>query len=98
MSPYPIDHILPEITAAVRANPAVIVQAPPGAGKTTRVPLALLEELAPRQGKIIMLEPRRIAAVAAARWMARQLGEPVGKTVGYTIRFDSRTSADTRLG
>jgi len=94
---YPIDHILPEITAAVRANPAVIVQAPPGAGKTTGVPLALLEELAPRQGKIIMLEPRRIAAVAAARWMARQLGEPVGKTVGYTIRFDSRTSADTRL-
>ena len=97
MPSYPIDHILPEVKAAVRANSAVIIQAPPGAGKTTRVPLALLEEFSPRQGKIIMLEPRRIAAVAAARWMARQRGEPVGRTVGYAIRFDSRISADTRL-
>ena len=97
MPPYPIDHILPEVKAAVRANPAVIIQAPPGAGKTTRVPPALLKELSPRQGKIVMLEPRRIAAVAAARWMAGQRGEPVGRTVGYAIRFDSRISADTRL-
>ncbi len=97
MSAYPIDPILPEVAAAVKSNPAVIIQAPPGAGKTTRVPPALLKDLSPQQGKIIMLEPRRIAAVAAARWMARQLGEPVGRTVGYAVRFDSRISGDTRL-
>jgi len=94
---YPIDPVLPEITAAFRTNPVVIIQAPPGAGKTTRVPPALMEDLSCRQGKIVMLEPRRLAAVAAARWMARQLGEAVGQTVGYTIRFASRISPATRL-
>ncbi|MFA5181515.1 MAG: ATP-dependent helicase HrpB [Syntrophales bacterium] len=95
--PFPIDHILPELKEAVLNRPAVVLQAPPASGKTTRVPLALLEAILPAHGKIIMLEPRRIAAVAAARWMAQRLKEPVGKTVGYAIRFDRRISKDTRL-
>jgi ATP-dependent helicase HrpB len=92
-----IDHILPELIKAVLSGQAVVLQAPPGSGKTTRVPLALLKEMPSHQGRIIMLEPRRIAAVAAARWMAHLLEEPVGKTIGYTIRFDRRISKDTRL-
>ena len=97
MTSYPIDTILPELKKAVQNGPSVIVHAPPGAGKTTRVPLALLDVIPPEQGRIIMLEPRRIAAVSAARWMARTLGEEVGGTVGYAIRFDSRSSAKTRI-
>jgi ATP-dependent helicase HrpB len=97
MDAYPIDHILPELIKAVSGGRAVVLQAPPGSGKTTRVPLALLKEMPSAQGRIIMLEPRRIAAVAAARWMAQLLGEPLGKTIGYTIRFDRRSSKDTRL-
>ncbi len=97
MHPCPIDHILPELKKAVFGSSAVVLQAPPGSGKTTRAPLALLMAMSSAQGRIIMLEPRRIAAVAAARWMARLLGEPVGKTVGYAIRFDSRISKNTRL-
>ena len=97
MKKYPIDHILTEMKEAVRAKPAVVLQAPPGSGKTTRVPLALLEVIPSAQGRIIMLEPRRIAAVAAARWMAQLLKEPVGQTVGYAIRFDRRVSKDTRI-
>lgn len=76
---------------------AVVLHAPPGAGKTTRVPLALLDIFPPKAGRIIMLEPRRIAAVSAARWMAQTLGEQAGETVGYSIRFESRVSAKTRI-
>ena len=97
MTSYPIDAILPELKAAVSGHPSVVLHAPPGAGKTTRVPLALLEVLKADQGKIVMLEPRRIAAVSAARWMARTLGEEAGGTVGYTIRFDSRVSSRMRI-
>lgn len=97
MRAYSIDHILPELKEAVARGRAAVLQAPPGSGKTTRVPLALLPATAPGRGRIVMLEPRRIAAVAAARWMAHLLDEPVGKTVGYTIRFDRRVSKDTRL-
>ncbi|MEK6742425.1 MAG: ATP-dependent helicase HrpB [Nitrospirota bacterium] len=97
MNSYPIDTILPELKKAVQNGPSVIVHAPPGAGKTTRVPLALLDVIPREQGRIIMLEPRRIAAVSAARWMARTVGEEVGGTVGYAIRFDSRSSARTRI-
>ncbi len=96
MDPYPIDSVLPELTKALLGWPSVVLQAPPGSGKTTRVPLALLDIL-PGSQRIVMLEPRRIAAVAAARWMARLLGEPVGKTVGYTIRFERKTSEETRI-
>ena len=94
---FPIDPILPALKEAVRAHPAVILKAPPGSGKTTRVPLALLEILPPEKGRIIMLEPRRLAAVGAARWMARGLGEKIGQTLAYSIRFDTRVTDQTRI-
>ena len=97
MKPYPIDSILPQLREAVQSNPSVILHAPPGAGKTTRVPLALLDLLPQGQGRIVMLEPRRIAAVSAARWMAQSLNEQAGGTIGYTIRFDTKKSAKTRI-
>jgi ATP-dependent helicase HrpB len=93
----PIDDILSELLEAVGTHSNVILHAPPGAGKTTRVPLALISTPALSTGRIIMLEPRRIAAVSAARWMAACLGEEVGQTVGYSIRFDNCTSAATRI-
>ena len=96
MNRLPIDEILPQLLSALKMNPAVVVQAPPGAGKTTRVPLALLEDQS-FKNKIIMLEPRRLAATNAARWMATCLGEEVGVTVGYNIRFDRKVSAATRI-
>ncbi|OGU15509.1 MAG: ATP-dependent helicase HrpB [Geobacteraceae bacterium GWC2_53_11] len=93
----PIDDILPSLLETVGIHQNIILHAPPGAGKTTRVPLALISSPAVPSGRIIMLEPRRIAAVSAARWMASCLGEEVGQTVGYSIRFDSCTSAATRI-
>ncbi len=94
---FPIAPLLPDILASLAAHPRLVLEAPPGAGKTTQVPLALLDAdwLAGR--RILMLEPRRVAARAAAGFMARQLGEDVGGTVGYRIRFDSRVSARTRI-
>jgi len=97
LTSYPIDDILPELRAAIREHPAVVLQAPPGSGKTTRVPLALLDVIPPQAGRILMLEPRRIAAVSAARWMAKTMGEEIGQTLGYSIRFDSRVSKSTRI-
>ncbi|MDD5170859.1 MAG: ATP-dependent helicase HrpB, partial [Syntrophales bacterium] len=94
---FPIDGIIPELKAAFARCPAVVLQAPPGSGKTTRVPIAFLEAIPPEKGRIIMIEPRRIAAVAAARWMARTLGEEIGQKIGYSIRFDSRVSQNTRI-
>jgi ATP-dependent helicase HrpB len=94
---YPIDDLLPRLKEAALAHPSVVLQAPPGSGKTTRVPLELLEVIPPEKGRIVMLEPRRIAAVSAARWMAQALGEEVGRTLGYSIRFDSRVSEKTRI-
>ena len=94
---YPIDTILPKLKDAVARHPAVILQAPPGAGKTTRVPIALLDVLPREAGRVIMLEPRRLAAVSAARWMAKSQGEQVGETIGYSIRFDTKTTARTRI-
>ena len=93
----PIDELLPELLATLSKHASVVIQAPPGAGKTTRVPLALLD--APWLGnkKIIMLEPRRIAARAAARFMAASLGEAVGETVGYRVRLDNKTGPNTRV-
>lgn len=76
---------------------SLLLQAPPGAGKTTRVPLALLEAWGPQAGTILMLEPRRLAAKAAAERLAASLGEPVGATVGYRVRFEQRCSAATRI-
>lgn len=97
MNALPIDTVLPKLKETIRAHSAVVLHAPPGAGKTTRVPLALLDVFPREQGRIMMLEPRRIAAVAAARWMAHTLGEEVGETVGYSIRFDTRRSDRTRV-
>src|SRR5512139_630704 len=94
---FPIDDILLRIKETVLASPSAVVQAPPGSGKTTRTPLALLEVIPPETGRILMLEPRRIAAVSAARWMAKTLGEEIGRTMGYSIRFESRVSEKTRI-
>ncbi|MBE0500519.1 MAG: ATP-dependent helicase HrpB [Desulfuromonadales bacterium] len=94
---YPVDASLPLLLAALTENSAVILQAPPGAGKTTRVPLALFK-LPTLTGKsILMLEPRRLAAVNAAFFMARQLGEKVGESIGYTVRYERRVSSATRI-
>jgi ATP-dependent helicase HrpB len=97
MNPLPIDAILPELLSTIHSHPNTVLHAPPGAGKTTRVPLALLDIVPPEAGRIVMLEPRRIAAASAARWMARTLGEEAGQTVGYSIRFESRVSPATRV-
>jgi ATP-dependent helicase HrpB len=96
-SGLPIDAVLPQIADAARACRPLVVTAEPGAGKSTVVPLALLESGILPSGKIVMLEPRRIAARAAARRMASLLGEPAGKTVGYRTRFETAVSADTRI-
>jgi ATP-dependent helicase HrpB len=96
-TPLPIDAVLDELTATLaRSNTAVLV-APPGAGKTTRVPLALLDASWTHGKKIIVLEPRRIAARAAADRMAQTLGEKAGGTVGYRVRFGSKVSRATRI-
>ncbi|PZR00090.1 MAG: ATP-dependent helicase HrpB [Cereibacter sphaeroides] len=92
-APLPIDEILPALIEAVVAGGQAVLQAPPGAGKTTRVPLALLD--AP--GRVVMLEPRRLAARAAAERMAETLGEAVGATVGYRIRGEAKVSGATRI-
>lgn len=96
-SPLPIDEVLPRVRASLREHPRLVLEAPPGAGKTTRVPLALLEEPWLQGRRVVMLEPRRVAARAAARFMAAALGEEVGRTVGYRIRFENRVSAGTRI-
>ncbi|WP_338469179.1 ATP-dependent RNA helicase HrpB [Roseobacter fucihabitans] len=92
----PIDTVLPEVIARLRGNRRLVLQAPPGAGKTTRVPLAILAAgLTP--GKIIMLEPRRLATRAAAERMADTLGEKPGETVGYRMRGTTKVSRATRI-
>ncbi|MEQ6340440.1 MAG: ATP-dependent helicase HrpB [Gammaproteobacteria bacterium] len=93
----PIEVTLPELRTALATHPAAVLQAPPGAGKTTLVPLALLDEPWLQGRSIVMLEPRRLAARAAAARMADLLGEKVGHTVGYRIRFDSQISRQTRI-
>ena len=90
----PVEAALPELRAALAAGGVAVLQAPPGAGKTTRVPLALLPDVA---GRIVMLEPRRLATRAAAARMAETLGEAVGATVGYRMRGASEVSAATRI-
>ncbi|MEL6643189.1 MAG: ATP-dependent helicase HrpB [Pseudomonadota bacterium] len=95
-APLPIDDALPELLDALRRAGHAVLEAPPGAGKTTRVPLAVLEA-GLGGGRIVMLEPRRIAARAAAERMAETLGEPVGETVGYRIRGEAKVSQATRI-
>jgi ATP-dependent helicase HrpB len=90
----PVDDLLPEIISTVRASQALVLQAEPGAGKTTRVPPELLSVVS---GDVIVLEPRRLPARMAARRVAQEMGEEVGGTVGYQVRFDEKVSAKTRL-
>lgn len=92
----PIDDILPKLIESLKQTPRLVLQAPPGAGKTTRVPLALLEA-GLCEGRILMLEPRRLAARAAAERMASTLGEPVGQRVGYRVRGAAKVSEQTRI-
>ncbi|MEO6075834.1 MAG: ATP-dependent helicase HrpB [Dokdonella sp.] len=92
-----MDEVIPAIRDSLIAHPRLVLEAPPGAGKTTRVPLALLDAPWLAGKKLLMLEPRRIATRAAAGFMSAQLGETVGATVGYRIRFESRVSAATRI-
>src|SRR6476646_83363 len=96
-SRFPIQEVMPALLASLEARPRLVLEAPPGAGKTTQVPLALLGAHWRGDGRILMLEPRRVAARAAAGFMAKQLGEAPGDTVGYRIRFESAVSARTRV-
>ncbi len=96
-TPLPIDAVLDQLARTLEGHIAAVLVAPPGAGKTTRVPLALLDAPWAKHKKIIMLEPRRIAARASAERMAQTLGERVGDTVGYRVRFGSKVSRATRI-
>ncbi|HZY59184.1 MAG TPA: helicase-related protein, partial [Candidatus Binataceae bacterium] len=90
----PVDSILPEMIASLKRSPNLVIEAPPGAGKTTRVPPALLDIVS---GEVVVLEPRRIAARLAARRVAWEMGEQVGQTIGYQVRFEEAISARTRV-
>jgi ATP-dependent helicase HrpB len=93
--PLPIDSVLPEAIASIRRASALVLTAPPGSGKTTRLPAALLDALP--SGEVVVLEPRRLAARSAARRVAAERGSSLGEEVGYRVRHDERTSAKTRL-
>jgi ATP-dependent helicase HrpB len=93
----PIEDVMPELRVALERTTGAVLQAPPGAGKTTRVPAALLDATWLREQRIVMLEPRRLAARAAARRMAQLRGEHVGETVGYRVRMDTRVGPRTRI-
>ncbi|WP_038952358.1 ATP-dependent helicase HrpB [Bradyrhizobium japonicum] len=96
-TPLPIDAVLDDLSRTLEAHNSAVLVAPPGAGKTTRVPLALLDAPWAAGKKIIVLEPRRIAARASAERMAKSLGERAGETVGYRVRFGSKISRTTRI-
>ncbi len=93
----PIEAVLPEVLDTLEQGNTTLLQAPTGSGKTTRVPLALLEAVWRKDRRILMLEPRRLAARSAARFMAGQLGEKAGQTVGYRTRLDTQVSGATRI-
>lgn len=95
--PLPIDSLLPGLKTSLQENPNLIIEAAPGAGKTTRVPPALLDPELSKNGEVWVLEPRRIAARLSARRVAQELGEELGETVGYQVRFEEISSPRTRL-
>lgn len=97
MQPLPIDPLLPELCAAIQRSRRVVLEAPPGAGKTTRAPRALLDAGVFGSGELLVLEPRRLAARMAARRVAEELGEEVGGTIGYTMRFEEAAGPRTRV-
>ena len=97
LAPLPIDSVLPGVVDALRAGPAVVLQAAPGAGKTTRVPPALLDAGLAGEGELWVLEPRRLATRLAAARVAEERGEAIGETVGYQIRFEERAGPRTRI-
>lgn len=97
MQPLPIDSLLPEIVASLRETPRLVIEAPPGAGKTTRIPPALLDAGLAAEGEILILEPRRIAARLAARQVASERGETLGEAIGYEVRFEKAAGARTRV-
>src|SRR5882757_2724617 len=97
LPPLPIDGATPDLIAALARGATAVLVAPPGAGKTTRVPLVLAQEPWAKDKKILVLEPRRLAARAAAARMASTLGEAVGASVGYRVRFGSKVSRATRV-
>src|SRR6195256_5136761 len=97
ITPLPIDDALASLRSALVKHAGVVLQAPPGAGKTTRVPLVLLDQAWLAGQRIIVLEPRRLAARAAARRMAALRGESVGDTVGYRMRMDTKVGPTTRI-
>ena len=93
----PIDPSLPEIVGSLRETPTLVIDAPPGAGKTTRVPRALLDAGFAERGQIVVVEPRRLAARLGARRVAEELGERVGESVGYSVHFEEVSSERTRI-
>ena len=97
MTNLPIDPLLPEVVAALRAREALVLEAPPGAGKTTRVPAALLDAGLAGEKEIVVLQPRRLATRLAATRVAEERGERAGDTVGYQVRFEDVSSKKTRL-
>ncbi len=97
MQPLPIDSVLPEIVASLKSDASLVVEAPPGAGKTTRVPSALLDAGVAGEGEVWVLEPRRLAARLSARRVAEERGERAGETVGYQVRFEEVSGPRTRL-
>jgi ATP-dependent helicase HrpB len=96
MQPLPVDEILPRAVETLRRGPSLVVEAPPGAGKTTRLPVALLDA-GVAEGDVLVLEPRRLAARMAARRVAEERGERLGETIGYQVRFEEVASRATRL-
>ena len=97
LPPLPIDDVLPQVIDALRRGPCVVLRAPTGAGKTTRVPPAILTANLNGAGKILLLQPRRLAARAAAWRMASEAGSTVGELVGYQVRFEGYSSSRTRI-
>ena len=97
MQTLPIDALLPEVVESLRRTPNLVIEAPPGAGKTTRVPSAVLDAGLAGRGEVLVLEPRRLAARMAARRVAEERGEKLGETIGYQIRFEDVGSRRTRL-
>ncbi|HET6544983.1 MAG TPA: ATP-dependent helicase HrpB, partial [Chryseolinea sp.] len=93
---YPVHEVIGQLTKTLKQQPIVILQAPPGAGKSTVLPLLLLDEPWLNRKKIVMLEPRRLAARSVALRMAKILGEEIGNTVGYRVRFENAVGKSTR--